>query len=296
MHNSLIIEHLKKENSKPKVLAFSIVDAIAFQHKMKKRLIIRGINEGSLNVNGKIIRDTDFLVTSDDKINFLGNKLLIPKRENKEINFFDQVFEFILTKKFDSNEIDNLSLSQKNKLAAYYLEYFSLQIFLESTLSESIHYQTIYLTLKEFYKRYVVKENFKKLPNDKQLIDNLILEREVIYDKLRKVINNLKSQLYDSEYSALFRECRDILSGEIFDFLVSPLTEESLDIMKLIQKIVNGFKQIEKEQDATQKIKKCIEIKSEYDEENCMLLDHKSQTECQAADEKQQISFGINSF
>lgn len=262
-HIQIIIKELLGRSLKPLSKNINIVDEIAKRNNnLKRKVIWNGVKNGSLIINGKVVKTEIISLANTDLIHFLGKKLTIfLPGENKT----DQFIQILLREYVKAESLTEMSLDQKNKFVAYFIEYISYTNCPFEKLSQSQNFDDILDLLRGFFKEYLANSNSRKIPEGKDLIDKILLAREEVYTQFQKIINSLKNELYDIEYNKFFKEIRVIFSNQIFCLLAQPITEVEFDYFLFVEKVVGMFKKVEKENDSSLKIKLYVESNKEYE-------------------------------
>lgn len=262
-HINTVISQLKAINSKPLEYQLNIVDEILKTNQnLKRQIILKALRTGSVKLNGEVVKSELITVKNMDVINFIGEKIkFYRERENP----FDQFIRIVLKDFVKAKNLSDLTLDQKNKLVAYFLEYLSSTKLSFERLGQSNFFDSVLELLREFYKSYLLNQSERRIPEGKELVDKILLAREELYSQLHKLINSLRSELYDLEYNKFFKDLRPLFSNQIFILLAQPVTEVELDFFILTEKIVGVYKKVEKENDSALKFKNYIDANKEYD-------------------------------
>ena len=259
-----IIESIKVPDSYENQIKVSIVDEIiANEPNLRRKIILKGINDGSLKVNDKTCKDTEIYVYPSINVIFIGKKVNFKFFESK--TKLDTFIAIVCKEKFN-NSLDKLSVNQRNILSAYLIEFFSEIKFQANSTPSSPLFPQVLNILRDFYKNYFSSKDEKKIPEGGELIEKLIFIGEGIYIGFEKLVNSLEQKFYFNNLNKLFKDYRSIVENDEFNLLGIPLTETEIDFVSLLQRINKIYNDIEDETDKTKRIIATLEANKVFSE------------------------------
>jgi len=192
-----IISTLNFSKSKSEKSQVSVIELLQKNNiDLPRKIIQKGIREGSCQINRKPIYDDIISVSEYDLIEFLGNRIYLPKKTEHKIDLLvEQILTGIIEKKLNFEEFSNF---EKTKFIAFFIECFVSLEFTYDIIQTSKYETEINYILKWFYKENKID---KRVPDENDLINQIIEKRDSLISDFSKIYNNLIQSLYNKDYN-----------------------------------------------------------------------------------------------
>jgi hypothetical protein len=239
--------------------SIDIVSIISAQTGLPPSIVRKGIAQGQFRINDKPVLKCEIYVPERAILKFQNSKIRIGSTESK----FDKYIRITLQKCFRTDAIDTLSNDQRDKLSAFIIEYFDRFGYNVEELTKSDFNEEALLVLETFYKRLFLSPG-DKLPKKKELVDKLIQIRGNDFEDFERLVNSVTNDLYDLNSPKLFQDFSHLFNRKGFKYLIKPLIEYEFEPIRIIEKLVKGYKLVSTASDVNIRIENRSKANDEY--------------------------------
>lgn len=251
------------ENKLPsKSVKCDVIELISKQLNFPRKIVKKGVNDGYLTINNVVIKTPEVKLVNNSIVKFQGIIINIPSIEAS--NRFDEFISLILNKCYGYTDIRTLYDDQKNILAGFTIEYFSIYGYNVDELKESSYADHVLELLDEVFRRNIDSDDSHKKLKRKEVVEMLISRRESEYLRFEESTSRIVNGFFELKSDAVFNEIGKIVNSKSYKILIKPLLQGVIDPIIIIKKIKKGYERILEGDSRESRITINIEVQKTY--------------------------------